>query len=69
MEKELELINMVQELQKEQSEYFRLKKMYGNATQQLELCKKLEKELKKYCIDRKEEILKPTVVTQSELFK
>lgn len=54
--KELELIGMVEKMQAEQREYFRLKAQYGGATQQLEKCKALEKELRKYCADRRKEI-------------
>jgi hypothetical protein len=56
MNYELELITMVQKVQAEQKEYWSLKRKYGNATQQLDLCKKLEKELKEYCNKRKKEI-------------
>lgn len=54
--KELELITMVEEVQREQHQYFKEKRLYGNSSQQLEKCKKLEKELKDYCTKRKKEI-------------
>lgn len=56
MTKELQLIRMVQKLQHEQHKYFREKRLYGNSTQQLELCKKLERELAKHCEIRAKEI-------------
>lgn len=56
MSKELQLIAMVERLQAEQHKYFKEKRQYGNSPTQLELCKKLESELKKYCADRKKEI-------------
>lgn len=68
--KELELIAMVQHMQSEQREYWKLKAQFGNASQQLKVCKDLEKSLKKYCNDRLKEIeneqkKKPT---QQQLF-
>lgn len=54
--KELELISMVEKMQLEQREYFRMKAKFGNATQQLAVCKELEKELSKYCAARRKEL-------------
>jgi hypothetical protein len=54
--KELELIAMVQDVQQEQSKYFKEKKLYGNSTTQLEICKTKEKQLKDYLAKRKKEI-------------
>jgi len=54
--KELKLIEMVQNVQREQQIYFAEKRQYGNSTTQLEKCKKLERELAKYCRDRAKEI-------------
>lgn len=56
MSKELELIEKVLEMQHEQRVYFKQKALYGNATQQLNKCKELEKSLSKYCLERKKEI-------------
>lgn len=56
MSKELELIEKVLEMQFEQREYRRLKRMYGNATTQLNKCIYLEKSLTKMCNDRRKEI-------------
>ena len=54
--KELVLIAMVEEVQREQHRYYKEKRLYGNSSQQLEKCKKLEKQLKEYCTKRKKEI-------------
>lgn len=62
--KELQLIGMVERMQAEQREYFVLKAKYGGATQQLDKCKKLEKELKNYCADRRK-ILEEVPVQKS----
>lgn len=51
---ELILIEMVLKMQAEQRKYFKEKRQYGNSTQQLDICKKLEKELKQHCEKRKE---------------
>jgi len=55
MDFELILIEKIMLVQGEQKEYWRLKRKYGNATQQLEICKRLEKELKDYCDQRLKE--------------
>lgn len=56
MTKELQLIEKVLELQFEQRQYRSMKRIYGNATQQLNKCVALEKSLAKYCLERKKEI-------------
>lgn len=56
MTKELQLIEKVLELQFEQRQYRSMKRVYGNATQQLNKCVALEKSLAKYCLERKNEI-------------
>jgi hypothetical protein len=61
---ELILIEMVLQMQAEQRKYFKEKRIYGNSTQQLDVCKKLEKELKQHCEKRKEILTKK----QTELF-
>lgn len=55
--KELILIEMVEKVQAEQREYYKLKAKFGNASQQLDLCKGLEKDLRNYCKQRRLEIL------------
>lgn len=57
MNKELELIEMVEKMQAEQREYFKLKAQFGNASKQLAVCKGLEKDLRNYCKKRRLEIL------------
>lgn len=64
MNKELELISMVEEVMDEQRHYFDLKRKFGNATQQLDKCRALEDKLRKYCKARKSEILKPSLFEQ-----
>lgn len=54
--KELELITMIEKVQREQHQYFKEKRLYGNSSQQLEKCKILEKQLKDYCTKRRKEI-------------
>lgn len=66
--KELELIKMVQHMQAEQKEYWRLKRIYGNAGQQLDKCKALEKELTKYCAERLKAITSQPEIKQQTLF-
>jgi hypothetical protein len=70
MNSELQLIRMVQKVQHEQHKYFTEKRLYGNSTTQLEICKKLEKELKAYCAKRAKEIEDEInkVPQQSQLF-
>jgi hypothetical protein len=70
MTSELQLIRMVQQVQHEQHKYFKEKFLYGNSTTQLEICKKLEKELKVYCTKRAKEIEDEInkVPQQSQLF-
>lgn len=53
---ELELINKYIHVRSEQKKYFKEKRLYGNSTQQLDLCKQLEKELDEYCNKRKKEL-------------
>lgn len=53
---ELELLKKVRTVQFEQSEYWRMKKIYGNATQQLNKCKRLETDLKRYVDKRMKEL-------------
>lgn len=71
MDLELILIEKVMVVQAERMEYYRLKRLYGNASQQLKKCKDLEAELKKYCYARLKEKQsdqsKPKVV-QHQLF-
>lgn len=56
MNKELELIKMVQDLQEEQKKYWAERRLYGNSETQLSICKKKEKDLKEYCKNRLKEI-------------
>jgi len=53
---ELELLKKVKYMQQEQHEYWRLKKQYGNATSQIEKCKQIERDLKRYVDGRMKEL-------------
>lgn len=49
-------VELTQRMQAEQRYYFRLKREFGNATQQLEVCKKYEKLVKETGISINQEL-------------
>lgn len=56
---ELFLIDKVQNLLKEQSEYFNQRRKGWSGQQQLEVCKKAESDLRKYLKKRRDELTNP----------